>query len=279
MSDSPTIRLELESKPETLTLIRAALSGIGELLRIDAELLDDLKMATSEAANNVIMHAYGQQPGTLSICLFAPQDEIEVVVRDRGRGIAAEIGSGETMTGVGIPIIQAVTKKATFGHAEGGGTEARMTFAGTRAGKPLFEPLDGAIPDDGWIEKVSGDAVVSLSPATGLAGVLGRIARALAATARFSLDRFSDVYLVTDAIAAHARTAAGDRRITFGIAARPRRLEMTIGPFRVGSSDPLQSSSESLGVTTPLLRLSDEVEVQRSNGSERLHVVMLDPRR
>ena len=52
--------------------------------------------------------------------------------------------------------------------------------------------------------------VVSLSPVTLLAAVLGRLARTLAATAHFSLDRFSDVYLITDTLAAHAATAAAD---------------------------------------------------------------------
>ncbi len=57
--------------------------------------------------------------------------------------------------------------------------------------------------------------MVSLSPVTLLTGVLGRLARTLAATAHFSLDRFSDVYLVTDTLAAHAAAAAvGDRGST-----------------------------------------------------------------
>ncbi len=102
-----------------------------------------------------------------------------------------------------------------------------MSFAGQRDGKPLFHLPSTAGPDDQDGSWLSGDAVVSLSPISLLAGVLGRVARALAARARFSLDRFSDVYLVTDAIAAHAGRAAKGPRLSFAISADAQRLELT----------------------------------------------------
>ena len=43
----------------------------------------------------------------------------------------------------------------------------------------------------------SGDVVVTLLPAQLLANVLEPLASALAARSRFSLERFSDVYLLT----------------------------------------------------------------------------------
>ena len=111
-----------------------------------------------------------------------------------------------------------------------------MLFAGEREGKRLFSEPARAAPEQGWTDRLSGDAVVSLSPVSFVGGVLGRLARALAAKARFSLDRFSDVYLVTDAIAAHAARAASGERISFGMSTEVRRLELTIGPFRDGAS-------------------------------------------
>ena len=59
MSDAPSIvALELPSIPENLTLVRGMLGGVAELREMDPELLDDVKTAVSEAANNVVMHAY-----------------------------------------------------------------------------------------------------------------------------------------------------------------------------------------------------------------------------
>jgi len=132
-------------------------------------------------------------------------------------------------------------------------------------------------PEDGWTKNLSGDALISVSPVTLLPSVLGRLARALAATARFSLDRFSDVYLVTDSISAHAVCAATSERMGFALEAAPRRLQLTIGPFAPGSTERLigdRSDSKS-----PLVLLSDElVTAPDGDGSELLRVVMIDHR-
>ena len=70
--DWPTVRLDLDSRPETLTLVRGALGGVADQLALDPELLDDLKTAVSEACNNVVMHAYDDDtPGPLEVLLFA----------------------------------------------------------------------------------------------------------------------------------------------------------------------------------------------------------------
>jgi hypothetical protein len=118
--------------------------------------------------------------------------------------------------------------------------------------------------------------VVTLSPVSLLAPVLGRLARTLAATAHFSLDRFSDVYLVTDTIAAHAAGAASAPRVGARLMAGERRLELTVGPFRTGSGaqlDPTASSHAS-----PLALLSDQVSIERDDNSEMLRVVVIDHR-
>ena len=59
MKDSSAVRLELDSRPERVALVRGMLVGLGGLLAWDAVLVDDLKTAVSEACNNVVLHAYG----------------------------------------------------------------------------------------------------------------------------------------------------------------------------------------------------------------------------
>ena len=204
-NDLPSIvTLELTSIPENLTLVRGMLGGVAELLAMDAELLDDVKTAISEAANNVVMHAYRGEPGPLKIQLYVSGDGLEAVVRDHGVGMPDETPVEDRLQGVGVPVMQALAQRAEFRPGDGGGTEVRMLFPAAREGRPLFGFPVMPAPEDGWTHKLSGDAVISLSPVTLLPSVLGRLARALAATARFSLDRFSDVYLVTDSISAHA---------------------------------------------------------------------------
>jgi anti-sigma regulatory factor (Ser/Thr protein kinase) len=274
---SPTISLKLDSSPETLTLVRGMLGGVAELLHLDPELLDDLKTAVSEACNNVVMHAYKGGSGPLSVCLYVQPDGIEVIVRDVGRGIPVLTPSDDRLQGVGIPIMRALAKQTAFRPLRDGGTEVWMQFASVRDGKPLYKQPDTAAPDTGWSDRLEGDAVVSLSPVSFVGSVLGRLARAMAARARFSLDRFSDVYLVTDALAAHAIEAASMPRIGFGLSTDTRRLELTIGPFRRGASSELAAGSAA-EVGSALKLLSDELVVRAENGAEALRVVMLDRR-
>jgi anti-sigma regulatory factor (Ser/Thr protein kinase) len=272
---SPTVCLRLESSPETLTLVRGMLGGVAELLQLDPELLDDLKTAVSEACNNVVMHAYEGGTGPLEVALYVEADGIEVTVRDQGRGIPVLTPSDDRLQGVGIPIIRALAQQTAFRPLQAGGTEVWLQFLSQRDGRPLYKLPGAATPEDGWSQRLTGDAIVSLSPVTFVGGVLGRLARAMAARARFSLDRFSDVYLVTDAVAAHAVRAADAPRIAFGLSTDTRRLELTIGPFRSGASSELATGASD-EVDSALRLLSDELDVRSDDGAELLRIVMLD---
>ena len=275
--DAPAVRLELDSRPETLTLVRGVLAGVAELIGLDPELLDDLKTAVSEACNNVVMHAYEGENGPLSVRMYIEPEAIEVVVADQGSGLPPLGPADETIQGVGLSVIRALAEQADFHARPEGGTEVRMTFAGQRNGQPLFHLPTGAGPDEQDASWMSGDAVVSLSPISLLAGVLGRVARALAARARFSLDRFSDVYLVTDAIAAHAGRAAKEGRMSFAITTGPQRLELTVGPFLDGSGGQLRHQAPDYSAASALTMLSDKLEVRpQDGGGEVLFVAMVD---
>lgn len=272
--DRPTVRLELHSSPETLTLVRGMLGGLGEQLSLDPELLDDLKTAVSEAANNVVMHAYGGDSGPLSVSLYVDGEAIEVVVLDQGRGIPLVAPSDDRLQGVGIPIMRALADRTAFRALPAGGTEVWLRFAGIREGRALYQQPPEPAPEDGWAGRLSGDAVVSLSPVHLMGGVLGRLARAMAARARFSLDRFSDVYLVTDALAAYSAQEASRSRIYFGIATDTRWLELTVGPFRGGVS--ASDAAEGPDLAAELRLLSDEFEVQPRDGTASVRLVLRD---
>jgi anti-sigma regulatory factor (Ser/Thr protein kinase) len=281
LAEGSCVSLELDSRPETLTLVRGMLSGVGELLAVDPELLDDLKTAVSEACNNVVLHAYSQGAGgLLTVELYVLEAALAVSVSDDGRGIPGGVGLEGQFEGVGIPVIKALTECADFRSRPGGGTEVYMRFAGERDGERLFEPPAQTIPDDGWTRQLSGDAVASVSPVELLGTVLGRLARTLAATARFSLDRFSDVYLITDAVAAYAADAATGNRIAFAIRSGGRRLELTVGPLRPGSGERICREAQDEASRSPLGMLSDELAVDpRGGDGDLLRVVVIDHRR
>jgi serine/threonine-protein kinase RsbW len=280
MAEGSTVRLRLESRPQTLTIVRGMLGGVAELLSIDPELLDDLKTSVSEACNNVVLHAYGGEPGPMEVGLFVTNDRFSVRVTDQGVGMPSPPPTGDISQGIGLSVIRALTEDVQFSSAPGGGTEVLMDFSVSRDGRKLFEAPPAASSDADMTPEADseGEVVVSLSPVTLLPGVLGRLARTLAATAHFSLDRFSDVYLVTDTLAAHASTAAEGQRIEARLAAADRRLELVVGPFRKGTGSRLDVHATDHSAS-PLVLLSDQVAVQEAGDVELLRVVVIDHRR
>ena len=276
-ADTPTISLELDSRPENLSLVRGMLGGVGDLLALDAELLDDVKTAVSEAANNVVVHAYEDEPGPLLVSLALSREQLAVSVLDRGAGIDSPPSEHEL--GLGLPVIQALAQRAELRSPPEGGTEVWMAFAGQRDGVSLYGVPLAPSPPDGWTDRHAGDVKVSVSPVPLVAGVLGRLARALAAHAHFSLDRFSDVYLVSDSLAVLAERLAAAPRIGFCLEASPRRLLITLGPLRPGTGEALAEESDPvLGSRSPLALLSDELTVEPDGGEARLRVLLVDRR-
>lgn len=281
IDESPTVRLALVSRPETLTLVRGMLGGVAELISLDAELLDDLKTAVSEACNNVVLHAYRGEPGPMQVSLYVLEELIRVSVTDAGIGLPSP-DSGERWEnragGVGLPVIEALADRTAFTRSEQGGADVVMEFDAVREGKRLFVAPPLAAADEAPPPDVHGDAMVTLSPVSLVGGVLGRLARAHAASAHFSLDRFSDVYLITDALAAHAvRTASGER-VWFKLTSGERRIEIAIGPFRAGSGDSFARRDSRNRSSAPLVLLSDQLEVETVGDHELMRVLLIDRR-
>ncbi len=178
--------------------------------------------------------------------------------------------------GVGLAVISALSDRAEFSSAPGGGTEVRMAFEVDLAGVDL---ADGAeLNGDSWPGGLDGDVVVRLAPPDLLAGVLAGVSRGLAAQARFSVDRLSEIDPVADAIAAHANDATNGNRIGFAIASDERRLELAIGPFVDGSGDRLDEQLRAEPPTSPLALLADEVTTESQGDAELLRVVLTDQR-
>lgn len=273
-TQSPTVRLELESRPQVLTIVRGMLAGVAEPLSIEAELLDDVKTAVSEACNNVVLHAYGGDPGPMDITVFAGAEVVRIAVTDRGVGMPP--AREDPGTGIGLSVIRALAERVTLGRGPEGGTCIEMEFAAIRQGRTLLQTPVAPALDHGWSAVAADEVALSVSPVGLLASVLGRMARTLAATAHFSLDRFSDVYLITDALAAHAAEAALDGRIDARLCAGERRLELDVGPFRPGASDHL--AVPATPTSSPLALLSDELTIDHRDQGDRIGVVIVDRR-
>ena len=82
----PDLRLLLSNRPQNVALVRQALGGLAGAVGLDEGLLADVKTAVSEACNNVVMHAYDEEPGPLDVLLYARQDAIDEEGRGYGGG-------------------------------------------------------------------------------------------------------------------------------------------------------------------------------------------------
>jgi anti-sigma regulatory factor (Ser/Thr protein kinase) len=266
---TPTVRLELDSRPECLTLVRGALIGIGETLAFDPELLDDVKTAVSEACSNVVLHAY-DEPGPLAVVVAVGHDRVQAVVHDRGSGIRA-VSNAEDRMGVGLAVITALAERAEFISTPGEGTEVRMEFTGQIAKGPLTAELPQSMSIDGYVPRfeLGGRVVVSMSSPALLGAVLGRVARGMAAAAHFSVERIRELPTLADRLAAHASATAEENPLAFALSATSRRLEVAVGPFRSGSST---------GLDAQFGGLVAELDVDRAGQSETLRLVVSEPR-
>jgi serine/threonine-protein kinase RsbW len=281
--DAPWVRLELTSRPEAARLVRSMSTAAGETLGFDPELLSDVNTAVTEACNNVILHAYGDRPGPMSVELRSHPDAVVVRVCDQGQGIRQTMPDRDGLK-VGLALMGAVADRAEFINIPDGGTEVRLSFR-PAAGRPgTAWPADdhAAHGPSAWQAELhsglTGDVVLTVSPVPLLAPVLGRIGRALAPSAGFSLQRCYDVFRLSDALGAHAERAAGSTSISVALGARDRRLEFALAPLRAGTSAHLEQAMSPTRADV-LAALSEEVAIVTSDGHETLRVSMRDPLR
>jgi serine/threonine-protein kinase RsbW len=279
------------------------IAGAGEALDLDPELLDDIKTAVSEACNNVVMHAYPDGAGPLQTLLYALPDRVEVAVTDHGSGMAgagaqnvAGLAATSEHMGLGLAVISALADRAEFRRLADGGTGVHMSFArrsvaGAGPGRPHApQPLldvphscelalhqerapwsTGTGPCAGDTAPLQGDVCVVLSPPSLLSAVLGRTARALAAAAAFSLDRFADLYLITDELAAHAGALAAREELAFALTAQRGALELALAPLRIGARARIDGLR---GGSLPLARLLDSLQVVPMGTDEALRALV-----
>ncbi len=270
IDESVRVRLELSSRPGSITLARATLSAVGDAGGFSQELTDDLKTAVSEACNNVVLHAYPDEQGPLTLMLAASPGAVSVTVQDHGQGIR-EVTVSEQRMGVGLAVISALADRVEL-TSSSEGTAVRMSFNrrrgrggandhGSGSGYPLAngegtpwtaDSASGseaasladsasrglraiqppALPELG----LSGDVVAWLSPPSAAAPIFGRLIRAIAATSYFTLDGVGDLHPVAEALDAYVRSSTAGASVGFAIDASPRRLLLTGGPFMPGSA-------------------------------------------
>jgi serine/threonine-protein kinase RsbW len=264
----PNVSMALDARAENVTLVRELLAGLADEVDF-GHTLDDIRTAVSEAANNVVMHAYHGGEGPLEIELSLAPRELAVVVRDRGSGGAPDDGD-ESARGIGLTVIDALSQRSELRSSAGEGTEVAIWFEiPDRAAPTPRAPLPAP--------EAEGEVAVVIAPTELSGAILGRLVAALAARAGFSIDRLSDVQLLTDALAARVAATDPGGHLSVAIDVPERRaLALRLADLPPGRSAELLAGAQVESIGPLIERLADEVEVSGSSGGESLQILLRD---
>lgn len=259
------LQMVLPAKSENVAIIRHALAGLAEEIGMDEPGLADLKTVVTEACMNVVVHAYQGQPGPLNVEAEADADGLTVVVRDEGDGINPQADTERDSLRLGLSLIAALSSSFSISGGLDRGTEVtmRVPLRGGGANGSGSDPVEmKPYPTDRT------EMVIDRSEV--LAPVLARVVGALAARRDLSVDRVSDVVLMTDAIAGAAPERFSDGRVRLGLDERDGGIDLRLGPMESGAATRIREELKVPDVGGSLETLADELTVEESGDGEYL---------
>ncbi len=129
------MKLEFPSLSANESFARAAVACFAAQLDPNLEELSDIKTAVSEAVTNCIVHAYRDRIGIITLkCRLLPEGVLDIVVKDKGCGIAdleqarkpMFTTGGEERSGMGFTIMESFMTEFKVTSAPQKGTTVHM---------------------------------------------------------------------------------------------------------------------------------------------------------
>lgn len=110
-------------------MLRATIADLGAKIGLAPSTVKRVQLAVSEAATNVVVHAYDEEskPGTIHFEVAVAADELRVSVADTGRGLRP--GRESPGLGLGLGIIARLSDNFELLQGESGGLRVLMRFA------------------------------------------------------------------------------------------------------------------------------------------------------
>lgn len=125
--DALDVRLTLPARPENVAVIRHVLGAFAEALYLPPELVEDMRIAVTEACTNVVRHAYHDgEPGPIDVVVRPHEDRLELIVADQGHGIGPSPDAAGP--GLGLPLIAALADSLDVEHGRSRGSRLSMSF-------------------------------------------------------------------------------------------------------------------------------------------------------
>jgi serine/threonine-protein kinase RsbW len=109
-----------------VAVVRHVLGAFAEALRLPPELVEDMRLAVTEACTNVVRHAYDGEPGPIDVVIRSDGGRLDLVVSDRGRGLdpSADVSG----PGLGLPLIAALADSVDLQELPIRGSRLAMSF-------------------------------------------------------------------------------------------------------------------------------------------------------
>jgi len=264
ISEKPIgLQMRLPARAENVAVVRHALAGLAEQVGMDPNRVADLKTVVTEACMNVVVHAYPDGKGELTVEAEADTMCLTVTVRDRGAGIAPRADSERASLKLGLSLIAALSTSFSISGGFGRGTEVMMRL-------PLnADEADGGEIADG-LSSETGGTEIAVGKSELLAPVLARVVGALAARRDLSIDRVSDAVLVTDAIAVAAPGRFENGCVRMGLDESDHCLELRLGPMESGGAAEIQDELQVPEIGGTLEALVDELSIEAGGDGEYL---------
>jgi serine/threonine-protein kinase RsbW len=121
------VRLTVPASAESIAVVRHALTALAGAYDLPTGIMDDVRLAVTEACANVVRHAYGDRPGRIEVTVRPDAGAVQVVVADTGGGMGSSPGTAGA--GLGLPLIAAVTDSfAVESDTRAGGSRVVMSF-------------------------------------------------------------------------------------------------------------------------------------------------------
>jgi serine/threonine-protein kinase RsbW len=272
ISEKPIgLQMRLPARAENVAVVRHALAGLAEQVGMDEAGVADLKTVVTEACMNVVVHAYPDGSGPLTVEAEPDREGLTVTVSDSGSGISPQAESERASLKLGLSLIAALSSGFSISGGLDRGTEVMMRLplqggganSDGPAGEMLAPEMDGA--------------EIAIGRAELLEPVLARIVGALAARRDFPVDRVSDAVLITDAIAAAAPGSFADGCVRLGFDESDRGLELRLGPMEKGAGGEILGKLEVPELGGSLEALAEELAVEEFEGGDYLIVSFAGP--
>lgn len=113
--------------PDAVAQARNALTNFAREAGADPEQLEAVRLASSEAVTNAVMHAYDKgQQGTVQVSASYIENELWLLVADAGNGLKPRANSPGL--GLGLALIAQLADEFQILSRGSGGTELRLRF-------------------------------------------------------------------------------------------------------------------------------------------------------